>query len=236
MDAEPGEPVQAEGYARVGRRLSGLLVAQAFGQFNDQAFKQVVTFLVMAPVLVESDKQARTALAQIALMLPLPFFSLPAGVLADRVSKRSVIIAMKVAELALMLAGAAVLYLHPSGGLPVMTILFLVGVQTALFIPAKYGILPELLPEKDLSEGNGLLETVSNLLLLTGLVCGGVLYDRLRGQLFLAPLILAGFSVMGLFAALRIPALRPPAPKAGSWQPSRSPGAPSRLTAFSASL
>ena len=32
-------------------------------------------------------------------MLPLPLFSLPAGVLADRVSKRTVIIAMKVLEL-----------------------------------------------------------------------------------------------------------------------------------------
>ncbi len=209
MDAKAGQPNQAEGYGRIGRRLSGLLVTQAFGQFNDQAFKQVVTLLVMAPVLEESAKLEKTALAQIALMLPLPFFSLPAGVLADRVSKRSVIIAMKIAELALMLAGASVLYLHPSGGLPAMTVLFLVGVQTALFIPAKYGILPELLPNEDLSEGNGLLETISNLLLLTGLVCGGLLYDRLRAHLFVAPLMLAGLSVLGLLAALRIPSLKP---------------------------
>jgi acyl-[acyl-carrier-protein]-phospholipid O-acyltransferase / long-chain-fatty-acid--[acyl-carrier-protein] ligase len=209
MDADSKELHQAEGYGRIGRRLSGLLVTQAFGQFNDQAFKQVVTLLVMAPVLEESAKLEKTALAQIALMLPLPFFSLPAGVLADRVSKRFVIVAMKVAELALMLAGAAVLYLHPSGGLPAMTVLFLVGVQTALFIPAKYGILPELLPQEDLSEANGLLETISNLLLLTGLVCGGLLYDRLRAHLFVAPLILAGFSALGLLAALKIPLLAP---------------------------
>ena len=59
-----------------------------------------------------------------------------------------------------------------------MTVLFLVGIQTALFIPAKYGILPELLPHEDLSEGNGLLETISNLAMLAGLVCGGVILYR----------------------------------------------------------
>ena len=48
----------------------------------------------------------------------------------------------------------------------------LVGVQTALFIPAKYGILPELLPHEELSAGNGVLETISNLAMLAGLVGG----------------------------------------------------------------
>ncbi len=90
-----------------------------------------------------------------------------------------------------------------------MTVLFLVGVQTALFMPAKYGILPELLPHEDLSEGNGLLETISNLTLLGGLVCGGFIYNGVRAHLFLAPLLLAVFSAMGLLAALKIPLLAP---------------------------
>jgi acyl-[acyl-carrier-protein]-phospholipid O-acyltransferase / long-chain-fatty-acid--[acyl-carrier-protein] ligase len=116
---------------------------------------------------------------------------------------------MKVFELALMLAGAAALYFHPAGGWPAMTVLFLVGVQTALFIPAKYGVLPELLPHEDLSEGNGLLETISNLTLLAGLVCGGLIYNGVRGHLYLAPLMLAVLSAMGLLASLKIPALEP---------------------------
>ena len=198
---------EAAGYGNIWRKLHGLLVAQAFGQFNDQALKQVVTILAMSTVLEEAAKIRMTALAQIALMLPLPLFSLPAGVLADRVSKRTVIVAMKVLEMALMLAGAAALYFHPAGGWPAMTVLFLVGVQTALFMPAKYGILPELLPREDLSEGNGLLETISNLTLLAGLVCGGFIFDRVRGHLFLAPLFLAVLSTMGLLAALRIPSV-----------------------------
>ena len=115
MDGVPDQVTQPGGYKHVWGRLNGLLVAQAFGQFNDQAWKQVVTLLAMAAVASEAAKLEKTALAQIALMLPLPFFSLPAGVLADRLSKRTVIVAMKVFELVLMLAGAAALILQPDG-------------------------------------------------------------------------------------------------------------------------
>ena len=76
-------------------------------------------------------------------MIPLTVISLPAGVLADRVSKRSVILSMKVFELTLMLAGTVALIVQPHGGLLPLAVLGLLGVQTALFMPAKYGILPE---------------------------------------------------------------------------------------------
>ena len=107
-----------------------------------------------------------TAIAQIILLIPLTVISLPAGVLADRVSKRSVIVAMKVLELVLMLAGIAALYRPARGGLLAIGVLGLLGVQTALFMPAKYGILPEILPHERLSAGNGVLEMTSNLALL----------------------------------------------------------------------
>ena len=89
--------------------LRGLLIAQFFGQFNDQAWKQLVILLAMAAVASEAEKQERTAIVTMILLIPLTLISLPAGVLADRVSKRSVIVAMKVFELVLMLAGTAAL-------------------------------------------------------------------------------------------------------------------------------
>ncbi len=97
--------------------LRGLLIAQIFGQFNDQAWKQLVILLAMAAVVGEAEKQERTAIVTMMLLIPLTIVSLPAGVLADRVSKRSVIVAMKVLELVLMLAGAAALFIQPAGGL-----------------------------------------------------------------------------------------------------------------------
>src|SRR4051794_9356909 len=88
---------------RRGGPLLGLLVSQALGAFNDNAWKQIVILLAMAAVANEAAKQGRAALVQVVFMIPLWLFSLPAGVLSDRFSKRSVILAMKTWELALML-------------------------------------------------------------------------------------------------------------------------------------
>ncbi len=205
MDGNPGDVDQTSGHVSVWRRLNGLLIAQAFGQFNDQAWKQVVTLLAMAAVTTEAAKQGQTATAQIVLMVPLMLFSLPGGLLADRVGKRSVIIGAKVFELALMLAGTAALVMQPAGGWLPLCVLGLLGIQTALFIPAKYGILPEVLPHEQLSAGNGVLETISNLAMLAGLAAGPVLLYTVKGWTWGAGLVLSAISVLGLLAALKIP-------------------------------
>lgn len=138
------------------RGLRALIVAQFFGAFNDNAWKQFVILLAINRVASESQGQFQTALAQIILLTPFLLFSLPAGVLADRVSKRSVIVAMKVVELVLMLAGTVALWLQPEGGVLPSCLLGLLGLQATLFSPAKYGILPELLAHEQLSAGNGI--------------------------------------------------------------------------------
>src|SRR5207248_3169257 len=185
-----------------GHPLRGLLVAQVCGSFNDNAWKQVVALLAIAATAGAEEAQGAAALAQVALMVPLMLVSLPAGVLADRVSKRTVILAMKGLELVLMVAGAVALHLHPSGGWPALAVLLLLGVQAALFSPAKYGILPEILPHERLSAGNGLLELGNNLAIIAGTVAGGVLLTLAGRRPWLGGLALAGLSIVGLIAAL----------------------------------
>src|SRR3954471_12123328 len=87
--------------------LLGLLVSQSIGAFNDNAWKQIVVLLSIAAAASEAAGQQKAALAQVILLIPLMLVSLPAGLLADRVSKRTVIVGMKVVELALMLLGTA---------------------------------------------------------------------------------------------------------------------------------
>src|SRR4051794_30200855 len=110
---------EERGVQKVGRRerpLLGLMVSQALGAFNDNAWKQIVVLLLIATAASEAAAQRQAALAQVVLMVPLMVVSLPAGLLADRVSKRSVILAMKTLELVLMLAGTATLIVRPGGG------------------------------------------------------------------------------------------------------------------------
>ena len=102
VDAQhAGERVGAE----VKHSLYGLFVTQFLGSFNDNAWKQVVIALAIAAAATTAQGQEHTAIAQIVLMIPLMFISMPAGVLADRLSKRTIIVGTKVFELALMLAG-----------------------------------------------------------------------------------------------------------------------------------
>ncbi len=191
--------------------MRGLFIAQFLGTFNDNAWKQLVILLAVAAAVSEVEGQKHTAIAQIILMIPLMVISLPAGLLADRVSKRSVIVAMKVYELVLMLAGTAVLFVEPQGGPLAMGVLALLGVQLALFSPAKYGILPEILPHERLSAGNGLLEMGSNLAILCGIVAGGVIISaakQFQVPLWYGGVLLTTFAACGLLAALTIPRVK----------------------------
>src|SRR6266850_891301 len=116
--------------------LRGFLLAQFFGAFNDNAWKLIVALLAMRAVkervgaagpAFEAASQTQATLAFVVFTLPLVLVSLPAGALADRLSKRSVILAAKVLELVLMLAGTVPL-----------VFLGLMGIQTAFLSPAKY--------------------------------------------------------------------------------------------------
>ena len=94
----------------------GMAATQFLGAFNDNLFKQLI-LLLATPTAVElaaktaGDRQS-TAMAVFAL--PFLLFSGIAGFISDRVSKRSIVVGAKFAELALYLP-----YAHPSasGGL-----------------------------------------------------------------------------------------------------------------------
>ncbi|NIR58920.1 MAG: MFS transporter, partial [Gammaproteobacteria bacterium] len=60
------------------------------------------------------------------------------------------------------------LFQDPAGGTLAWVVLAALGAQSALFSPAKYGILPELLPHSRLSMGNGLLEMLSTVAIIAG--------------------------------------------------------------------
>jgi acyl-[acyl-carrier-protein]-phospholipid O-acyltransferase/long-chain-fatty-acid--[acyl-carrier-protein] ligase len=197
--------------------LRGLLIAQFFGAFNDNAWKLMVALLAirqatagMAPgPELETAAQTQTALTYIIFTLPLVLLSLIGGTLADRVSKRTVIIAIKIVEVLLMSAGTVALWLNPIGGMLPLIVLCGMGAHSALFGPSKYGILPELIPHERLAAGNGLLELWTFAAILAGTAAGGFLLQTAGDQPWMAPLTLAVLSVAGLIAAVAVPHVSP---------------------------
>lgn len=161
--------------------LLGLLCSQFLGAFNDNAWKIMVFTLATRPLLSQSSSdfelssQTLATLSMLVFLLPMMFFSIPAGILADRFSKRTVLIATKLLEVLIMGGAAAVLYFAPLQiGLP-FALLGMMGLQSAFFSPAKYGILPEILPEGKLSKGNGLLEMWTMIAIIAGTGMGPIM-------------------------------------------------------------
>ncbi len=203
-------------------RLRGLLIAQFFGAFNDNAWRVMVTLLGIdaiagAATLAEREAaaQAYTTLATVVLTLPLIVFSLPAGLLNDRVSKRSVIVGLKGFEILLMGAAVYVLWSQPEGGMSALVILGALGAQSALFSPAKYGILPEIVPHSRLSAANGQLEMWSTLAIICGAGVAGTLLQLAGARSWIAGAVLLGLAILGFIAAQSVPKVPPGATQGG---------------------
>ncbi len=196
--------------------LRGLLISQFCGAFNDNAWKLIVALLAIRHVgqalqpgaAFEAASQSQTTLAFVIFTLPLVLISPFAGILSDRRSKRAVIIALKAVEVGLMTAATLTLFLDPSGGTLPLLVLGLMGVQTALFSPAKYGILPELVSHERLSAGNGLLELWTFVAIIAGTAGAGPLLGLTDGAPWLAGLALTAVAGIGLTASWTIPPVR----------------------------
>ena len=83
-------------------------------------------------------------------------------------------------------------------------VLFLMALQSTFFSPAKYGILPEMLPDKDLSRANGLLEMSTFMAIILGTSVGSVMFTAWKDRLGQLGLVLTVIAIVGAFASLGI--------------------------------
>ncbi len=157
------------------KSFSSLVVTQFLGAFNDNLFKQLLVLFMFATAASSTDGKLYNSIA--GLLFPLPFilFSIHAGVAADRYSKRTIIVIAKWMEVGVMLSAMLAFYLQERNFL--FLTLFFMGTQSALFGPSKYGVLPELLPKKDLSRGNGVILLTTFMAIIVGTGAAGVLKE-----------------------------------------------------------
>ena len=180
-----------------------LIAVQFQGAFSDNAFKILVVYGVFGLSLASDERDRLAAVVGALFALPFILFSMTGGYLADRFSKRTVTLLTKAMEV--LVAALAVVGLV-SGRLPLLlAVVFLYGVQSALFGPAKYGLLPELLPHRRLSWGNGILQAGTILAIVAGTVAGGWLSEQFESRQIWSGLTLVVLAGAGLFASRGIP-------------------------------
>ena len=192
------------------RGFWSLIVTQFQNAFNDNAIKFLVIYIIVALGFSHQQRDFLVLVVGGLFAIPFIFFSLTGGYFADRYSKRSVVIGTKLMEVGVMAVAIAGLALQ---NLPLeCAAVFLISSQSALFGPSKYGLLPELLPERRLSWGNGIIELGTFLGSISASMASGYLAEHFRGREGLAGVVLLGCTVFGLITSLgitRVPAADP---------------------------
>ncbi|MCA9202508.1 MAG: MFS transporter [Planctomycetales bacterium] len=195
----------------------GLLVTQFLTAVNDNAFRWLIIGIGKQYVPDESRIAFVLMAGTACFVLPYILLAAPAGYLADRFSKRSVIVGCKIAEIIIMsLGAAAILFGSPDRpqSLPLLfVVVALMGAQSALFAPAKLGCIPEMLREEKISSANGALGLVTVVAVVVGTAIGNLLSDATvpfgHHHWWLNAATLIGIGIVGWIVSL--PIRTPPA-------------------------
>ena len=193
------------------RSFWALIITQFQGAFSLNAFEYLLLYMVLSADMVRQQRDELVSGIPLFLALPFLLFSMSGGFLADRYSKRRVTISTKMIEIAAMAVAVLALAIH---SLPLeLTVLFVVATQAALFGPSKYGLLPEILPEKWLSWGNGILELGTFVAIIGGMVSAARFAASFHGREVYVGAILLGLAVIGFLSSLAIGRYPAAAPK-----------------------
>ena len=193
------------------RRFGPLFLTQFLGAFNDNLYKNALVVLVtfQSAQWTSMRPEILANLAAGLFILPFFFFSATAGQLADKYDKAMLARLTKLLEVVIMLVAIAGFLLHSLTLL--LAALFLLGLQSTLFGPVKYAILPQHLREEELVGGNAQVEAGTFVAILVGTLAGGLLAGAGVDAVWIA-LAGLGVAVAGYLASRGIPDAPPPAP------------------------
>ena len=161
------------------RRFAPYFVVQLLGAFNDNVFRQAIigllAVMVAAGAMDPATRGTYTQLAPAIFILPYFLFSSIAGQFAEKLEKARLIRITTAMEIGIMSLAAVGFVLQ---SMPVLLVaLFATGMQSTLFGPVKYSILPNVLRPEELTGGNGLVEMGTSISILLGMLFGGLIFS-----------------------------------------------------------
>jgi acyl-[acyl-carrier-protein]-phospholipid O-acyltransferase/long-chain-fatty-acid--[acyl-carrier-protein] ligase len=201
------------------RGFQSFLWTQFLGAFNDNVFKMIVSVAAVAYTAGNAEAGSQyLALTGAVFVLPFLLMAGWAGQLADRFSKSQVLIVTKAFEILTMIFA---LFALQATSMPMLLgVLFLLAAQANFFSPAKYGILPEILPERDLSRANALLELTTFVAIVIGGGFGTLLFEHWKHEQWKMSAFLITLAVLGSLISLGIPKVKPsPSTEPFHWSP-----------------
>jgi MFS family permease len=157
------------------RRFMPFFITQALGAFNDNVFKNGLAAMLVfhSAQLAGLNTDQVVNLSAMTFILPFFLFSALFGQFADKYEKSVQIRRIKLFEVFIMLSATLGFWLD---SLPLLlTVLFMLGFQSTMFGPIKYGIIPQVLTPAELVGGNALVEMGTFVAILAGTIAGPLL-------------------------------------------------------------
>jgi LPLT family lysophospholipid transporter-like MFS transporter len=177
-----------------------LLAGQFLSAFGDNAILAVIvgqlTYLQRAGAITATELRTSNTIYTSLLFVPYVLLAPLAGYLNDRFAKTSWLVGGN----ALKLLGTALCALSVWFGPTWQGLGYLVvGIGACFYGPAKYGILPEILPRARLVKANGMVELLTLVAILGGAIAGSVLADVFKDRVLVSYGVLTGIFGAALF-------------------------------------
>lgn len=180
-----------------------LWVSQCLLSFNDNCFKILVSLVAVDQAHKQGLGNADLPLVVAAFLTPFLLFSGVAGRLADSVSKSALLRWMKAAEVVAMAAGTLAMASQQLEAM--LAVVFLMGLHSTFYGPARAGLTPELVGLDTLAGANGLLDMGSYFSIFLGTLAGTLLFANLGDHYWQAGLLLTTLAAIGFLVTLRLP-------------------------------
>lgn len=186
------------------RRLSSftyLNTTQFLAALNDNIYKLLIIYFF---IQVDGIENSHRILATTGAIFVLPFllFSASSGTLADRFSKRNIIVLTKALEFFAMALGVLAFYFESKLGS--YGVLFMMATLSAIFGPSKYSILPELVSSDKISKANGLMTSFTFLAIILGTFAASFLLDITNRHFIFAGLFSTFMAFIAMIASFCI--------------------------------
>jgi acyl-[acyl-carrier-protein]-phospholipid O-acyltransferase/long-chain-fatty-acid--[acyl-carrier-protein] ligase len=215
------------------RGFVSLLATQFVEASTDNVVKTLLTIAVAAGKPWEFVfGQGGGGWIGVAFTVPFIVLSAWAGRIADRNSKRSVTVVLKLAAFAV--AALAALGFGLGDAWLAMAALGLFAIISAFFGPAKYGMIAELVAHREIARANGVINMATNVAVIVGVLMAGILADEWEATFvavgatptsgvaattatsaigaWLPGITLAVLVLVGFLTCLTLPRLRPQMP------------------------
>ena len=178
-----------------------LFSANFFGVLNDNFLKNCIIFIGITWVMPAwLNLSQLTTLVAAGLVIPYLIFSPLSGKIAVKYSKQAVYRWCKVAEFPIVLI-ACIAFWKQWIFVSILSI-FIMGMQSCLYSPSKYGLIRDIGGEKGIPFGSGMLEMMAFLGILAGPVVASVMADY--SSVFFVCLLFFVFALFGYVFAQSI--------------------------------